>query len=364
MHLKSEDAFNEKLLRTLITHKIIRYFGKNLYIKVCILISLVLFPNDNIKIDKLFSIEKISEEMQISRYSACRYESESENTVMENAAYMLVANNCSFKNDSYDSYKKATENYWSYPIDKIDTFFAAIRIVTGCDTGYGQIVSQPICWFDNACANMIELHGAKVRAFNRNLAEMSWGEHKYTIVSQNEVKKIIEVYSLINTIREKDKKEKEGINKKTRYNSILFAIKRLNRCMLREDEEDTAVDAVIGIEALLSGGCRSGFTYIISNRMAAVVSIVDECPYSPSEIRNAMKDIYRFRSMIVHEEEISKDVREIKIGSVKVQAKDLAIELLRYSLLFMLFNQKYLWADKIDYLLDDYLSKKTDNNKS
>ena len=52
--------------------------------------------------------------------------------------------------------------------------------------------------------------------------------------------------------------------------NVLFALKRLNRCMLRNDIDDMAIDATIGLEALLSGGTKSEITYTISNMIPVV----------------------------------------------------------------------------------------------
>lgn len=351
MHLNSGEGFNDDLIRKLIARKMARYFDEKLHFKIYVPISFIFFSKDNIKIDELFSIEKISEEMQISRYCACRFDSEYENYVLEASAYMLVSDKYFFENKSYDSYEKATENPWSYPIEKIDTFFASIRIVKGCNTGYGQIVSEPISWFESACANMIELHGTTIRAFNGKLAEKHWGEHEYITISETDLEKIIKVYNLIHEIKNNNPKD---------YKKLAIGINRLNRCMLREEEDDTALDAIIGIETLVSGGTQGEITYTMSNRMAVIATLVDECPYSANIARKAMGSIYGYRSAIVHGRDLKDSNTNIKVGdSTKIPAKDLAIEFLRYSLLFMLFNQQYLREPKdIDYLLDELITKK------
>lgn len=355
MHLNSEGGFNEELIKRLIARKMARYFDEELHFKMCIPISFLFFPKDNIKINEFFSIEKISEEMQISRYCACRFDSEYENYVLEASAYMLVSDKYICKNKSYDSYEKALENPWSYPIEEIDTFFAAIRIVKGCNTGYGQIVSEPIHWFDDACANLIELHGTTIRAFNEKLAEKDWSNHEYITIDETDLEKIINVYNLINEIKNKDPKN---------YKKLVIGINRLNRCMLREKEDDTVLDAMIGIETLVSGGTQGEITYTMSNRMAVIATLVEECPYSANIARKAMGNIYGYRSSIVHGREPKDSNTNIKVGdSAKMHAKDLSIEFLRYSLLFMLANQQYLNEPKdIDCLLDELITKKYNTN--
>lgn len=79
--------------------------------------------------------------------------------------------------------------------------------------------------------------------------------------------------------------------------------------MLREAEDDMALDAIIGIETLLSGDTQGEITYTISNRMAVVAAMTEKCPYIPAAARNAMKIIYGLRSDIVHGRSTNKNCK-------------------------------------------------------
>ena len=125
--------------------------------------------------------------------------------------------------------------------------------------------------------------------------------------------------------------------------------------MLRESDDDTALDAIIGIETLLSGDTHGEITYTISNRISVVASKLNNCPYSPQDMRRAMKSIYAFRSDIVHGRDLEKN-SSIKIGGNNVLTKDLAVEFLRYSLLFIIQNQDFLSPNSFEEALDNSLS--------
>ena len=42
----------------------------------------------------------------------------------------------------------------------------------------------------------------------------------------------------------------------SKKSNLIFALNRFNRCMLRNEVDDMATDATIGIEALIAGGTK------------------------------------------------------------------------------------------------------------
>ena len=53
----------------------------------------------------------------------------------------------------------------SYPVEEIDTFFAAIRISSGYCTGYAQMFELPVGWASSYAANMIPIDGPSVESY-------------------------------------------------------------------------------------------------------------------------------------------------------------------------------------------------------
>ena len=126
--------------------------------------------------------------------------------------------------------------------------------------------------------------------------------------------------------------------------------------MLREADDDTALDAIIGIETLLSGDTHGEITYTISNRMAVVAAMTEKCPYTPADARKAMKTIYGFRSDIVHGRTTNKN-RKVSIEEQEIETKSLAVDFLRYSLLFIMRNQEYLDIKNFEITLDESIGE-------
>jgi hypothetical protein len=122
--------------------------------------------------------------------------------------------------------------------------------------------------------------------------------------------------------------------------------------MLRDENDDMAIDATIGLEALLSGGTKGEITYTISNRIPVVFAHEHNDLYTPKVCRAIMKRIYNYRSKIVHGETMKEKDKYYEINDSKVGIEKIAVDFLRYTLLFVLHNPEYLDAKKFDEFID------------
>lgn len=344
-----EGQINVDLVKELIVKQIIRYFSETLDVNICIPICFLDFEADEIEINDMISINRMSKEFQMSRFNATRFESTQESHVVQCAAFMIKMKGYHVENKEKDSLHNAIANYWSYPTEIIDDLFAAIRIAVGFNTGYGQLLIEPIDWGDEWTTDLLPVYGAQIRAFNRNEVETKFFQYNIDKVTNENTELIKELFQII---REKRADKKNGKS----FKKVFIAIQRLNRCMLREAYDDTALDAIIGIETLLSGDTHGEITYTISNRISVVAAKLETCPYTSQDARKAMKTIYGFRSDIVHGRETDKNSK-IVINGKERQTKELAVEFLRYSLLFVMKNQEFLEVRQFESALDEAIEK-------
>jgi asparagine synthetase B (glutamine-hydrolysing) len=144
----------------------------------------------------------------------------------------------------------------------------------------------------------------------------------------------------------KDFYEKLSNNK---HKSIPIALKRLNSCMLRHDEEDTVLDATIALEVLLSDDGKTEMTHKLALRVAALSKLDSNCKEKPKEIFAKIKKVYTYRSGIVHGTKDLSKSKVIKIPeSAELKTVDVAIEMLKMVLRVLLCNDKYLDVKSID----------------
>lgn len=337
----------EETIKPFVAEKLLRFLQKKLRIDILVPICLATFQDESIALSETIEIRRISEEIQKSRQIACSYESNKEDWVAACATHMIVLHNYSFKNTDDFSINSATQDYNAYPLQVIDKIIAAIRVVTGYSIGYEQILSSPIDWIDSFCADLIPLYGAKAHFVNSSETEKYWMHLPVSQINSEQAKTLQNFFGNILKCEEVSKN-----------NGLLFALNRFNRCMLRNEVDDMATDATIGLEALLAGGTHGEITYTISNRIPVVFIHEKNKFYTPENCRSIMKKIYNYRSKIVHGGTMKEKERYCDINGTKLEVQLIAIEFLRYSLLFVAKHQEFLDAKKFDEYIDNNLSAK------
>lgn len=318
-----------------------RYIQEQLDIDIYVPICLVTFDEDFIKLSEDIEITRISEEIQQSRHNTCVYESINENDTAACATHMIVIHNYHLENSGHLSINSVAANYHQYPLHIIDDIMAALRIITGYTIGYCQLLMHPIKWIDGYHADLITLYGAKTHFINSKESEKGW---LWLPVSKVNHEQIIELQKLYKTINEYE----TG----TKAKNLLFALKRFNRCLLRNEDDDMAIDATIGLEALLSGGTKGEITYTISNRIPIVFLYEKNDKYLPTNCRGIMRKIYNYRSKIVHGGAIKEKDKYYEINDEKIEIERITVDFLRYTLLFILHNEEFLDSSKFDDYLD------------
>ena len=347
--IKAEKCVPENLsdlIRPFVLKKIWRFIGDVLEIDICVPICLITFSEEVISLSENIEIVRIPDEIQQSRQQACAYESDNEDWVASCATHMLVLHGYQFNNSEYFSIVEATRNYNNYPLEEIDTVMALIRIATGYTTGYEQILSFPVGWTDSVCEDLIPIYGAKGHFVNPNELTKSWVQLKIETVTKAQTDIIKYLYQ--NYVSLKSNKNSTKLS---------FSIKRLNRCMLRNERDDMAIDATIGLEALLSGGTKGEITYTISNRIPVVFALEKSDTYSASTCRSIMKTIYNYRSRVVHGDELREKDKYYKINNINVEIEKIAVDFLRHTLLFVLKNPLYLETAKFDEYIDKLVTE-------
>ena len=334
----------EKIL-PYVKEKLIRYIGDSLKIDIYVPICLATFQDETIKLSDNIEIIRIPEAIQKSRKQACTYESYNEDSVAACATHMIVFHGYCFKNEEYFSINGATRNYNAYPINDINIIMAIIRIVTGYSIGYEQILSRPIDWIDDFCADLVPLYGAKTHFVNAKEYEKVWLHLPIGYINSEQAQVIQKLYTTITSLDE------NKTNKK-----LFFALKRLNRCMLRDENDDMAIDATIGLESLLSGGTKGEITYTISNRIPVVFKHEPSDTYKPNECRAIMKKIYNYRSVMVHGGILKPADKFYTINGENIEIDRIAVDFLRHALLFVINNPEYLDAKKFDEYIDSVMT--------
>lgn len=329
--------YNDQTFKDIYTSIMNLYFLKRLDFDICVPVLFVEFESDYINVDDNIYITKMTDDFIRSKHFIGGYDAYFEKLVLNCATHMIVIKGYSLQNCDFIS-SDILRNQRAYPINIIDLIFASIRIVAEIPTGYAQIVARPTNnWIPRQCkGDLIGLTGAKAREYPDFFLEHFWLEPHNSLSSEQETKIVSLASSLL----------------KSNQNAYSLACSRLNSSMLRNCEEDAVLDAIIGLELLMSDNDKGELTYKIASRMATLSTLLADCPYTPIDVQQSVTKLYRYRSDIIHSRTPKPSTKLIKVSLQReVEAVSLAIKFLSMAIEILAVNPKYLSPKRIDELM-------------
>ena len=300
------------------------------------------FDVQQLQLSESISVEKLTDEFHLARGWRGPW-SDADNSLVESAAtHGLFIRNLTIENEHWLRMGEIEMNPDSYPVEKIDTFFAALRIATGYPTGYAQTLSLPVDWASSYAANITPIDGPDVEKYPPFFKRGYWQELVPAVTSR-QMDEVKEIFNGLWQIFQTDDAQR-----------VRLAMHRLNLSATRTTDEDGIIDSIIAMEALLSDGAQE-MTHKVAMRLAALYKILDGSRAVTAFAE--MKRIYNFRSKVVHgSADLDKD-REINRGDEKIAAIDAALEHLRNTFAVLIRNPELLDPKKIDkFLLTDKIA--------
>jgi hypothetical protein len=220
-----------------------------------------------------------------------------------------------------------------YPLEEIERFFQALRIVTGLETGFAQISIRPNAWAHRWEGTLpATLSGALGRRYPAWFDDWGWLRNPPAPISNDQVDAVGRAYTAL---------EHAG-------RQVGVAARRLSAATLREVEEDAIIDLCIGLEAALGDESHAEITHKLALRTAAVVA--RSAGANPQLVFRQVKDIYRFRSAVVHGKPTQK-VRRVSVADGSVLATAAATQLLRQVLAALLKHAEWRDPNRVDDLV-------------
>ena len=194
------------------------------------------------------------------------------------------------------------------PLDVVEDVCAALRILSNAQIGYSQVLIRPVGWADHWKHDLPALEEiGRVRRYSSALDHLGWLSKRVSIPAK-ELDDLSGVFARLRSAPPR----------------VKLAAKRLSGSAMEPDEPDSAVDACIGIEALV-GEEHDELVHRMALRAATALA-----PNSNAQvIYNAVKSAYDYRSAIVHGTEPSKKKQVVPLpGGGTVSARTLARVLL------------------------------------
>ena len=333
IHVKNTFTFSEPDFDEIYTLWENLYFSDKLYVDIMVPILFVRFDFEDISLNDYISIIKLRDDYHLARVNLKAYDSDMHDLICQNATHAFMSRGWYLLNEEAQLTQKNISAS-SFPLDHIDTFFASLRIITGINTGYAQLIFDPKNWISRFKAALPSLEGTTIRKYPFLFENFYWLKDEFPLISSEIAKTILNLYDRLNTDKHK---------------SLKLALRRLNNCYLRENEEDTILDATIALEALLCPEHTQEITHKLALRLAALSKINSLWNEKPIQIFETVKRIYKYRSKVVHGSTESTKSRLIKIDDKKnIEVVSKASEYLRYTIQTLAENSKYLAPETID----------------
>lgn len=352
LHLYGVEATIDVKRRDSVIHPLLMgTVVRRLDLRLVVPITMTRFDVDHFALTEDDYIARLPKKIQLARARLGTRGTGVEQTVVGAATHAFVSSRWEVKADKVDEVRRSLDQFPASAIDAIDSFFGAMRVVTGVDTGYAQLLWIPRKWALDYYCDLPPLYGTATRQYPGSFDNYGWLQSRETI-SLEQLKEVRRVYLAVMA----DKSE-----------AMRLALKRLNGCLTRTDAADAILDGTIGLELLLGDDENQSLSYKLRLRAAALAVLHPDPAISAKEVAAKVKRLYEARSSIVHGRRRKRSKRASETADTShIEDRQIAADLLRFVLDVLLTYPEYLDPSRIDEGLllrgdaDDRLDRRGD----
>jgi hypothetical protein len=276
-------------------------------------------------------IERLPPGEQLARSPKTIWDAAAHSCVVEAATHAVVITGASFPGG--DRMRLDYTAFDFYPARAIDSVFDALRLATRVPVGYAQIYLRPVDWAWHYTADLPPLvSGAFVRRYPPAFDRYGW-LRKPARITADEITRAAVILGAFDEAP----------------SNLLLAARRFGIAALRSTEEDAVLDLCIALESALSDKQKTEMTHKLALRSAAVLSRGDD-PTSPSQAFHQVKQLYGWRSAIVHGEDPAKAKHRLEQASASARsALEVATSLARGVVRGVVENPELRDTNRIDH---------------
>jgi hypothetical protein len=255
-----------------------------LAIAVIVPIALTRFDFERVRLANDAILIRMSEGFQRARWEGKARGANGHDAVLAAATHALVLTDWSIPNGA----KLNLGEYLSRPAPQIteviDSFFAALRLELGIETGYAQEIRLSRGWRTQYRLGDPEVYAVGARRYPTRFDDFGWTSENLPTVNRAGVEAAAKTWRALRSVED---------------SGLKLALRRLNTAMTRDDPVDTVLDATIALEVLLGDGDGQSIAWKLRMRAAAIIGI-DADNTKIEEVRKAIGKTYDARSAIVH----------------------------------------------------------------
>jgi hypothetical protein len=327
LHLYGLNAPIETERRDAIIRRLV--FGtiwRPLDLRLVVPITMTHFAVDHFPLTETTYIARMPQKLQLARARMSTLGSGAVRMVVGAATHAFVSKDWSLDVDKIDEVQRSLNQSSSNVLDAIDSFFGALRIVTGINTGYAQLLWVPKRWSLEYFCDLTPVYGTTLRRYPGEYDNYGWAASG-AMVSAEQLTEVRRVYRAVVS---------------SQSEAIRLALSRLNGCLTRSDAVDAILDGTIGLELLLGDDQNQSLSYKLRLRAAALALLRADPAYPAAEVASKVKRLYEARSAIVHGRRKKRSKRAAEPADTSnVNERLLASDLLRFVLNVLLTNPEY-----------------------
>jgi hypothetical protein len=241
-------------------------------LRLVVPITMTHFEVDHFSLTETTYIARIPKRLQLARARMRTWGSGAVQMVVGAATHAFVSKGWSLEVDKIDEVRKSLNQSSANVLDAIDSFFGALRVVTGINTGYAQLLSIPRGWALDYFCDLTPVYGTTLRRYPAGYDNYTWTGSGASVSAErlNEVRR---VYRAVVS---------------SQSEAIRLALNRLNGCLTRTDAVDAILDGTIGLELLLGDDQTQSLSYKLRLR-AAALALLHADPAYPVRLRSPPK---------------------------------------------------------------------------
>ncbi|WP_342237184.1 hypothetical protein [Inquilinus sp. OTU3971] len=311
--------------------------SKDLLFRIIIPFAISRFDFERVRINKRMFITRMSRNLQKARYGCVDHGSGAHQSVVQSSTHALVIKFYHWTgNSNILSAEQSLATRFSYPIAEFDRIFSILRMCSEETLGYAQIFCVPHGWCLDFDADLIECYGFSIRRYPSQHDNFGWMHSHEGLLPEA----FQEAGDLIETLNRLDD------------NRFEVALRRYSTSLLRDNRDDSIIDAAIGLEALMSENSQE-IAHKLALRIAALSGLDSSEKRTKAEVFRAVKELYNRRSKIVHGGLSQRRPTPTNVlGEMASEMPDVAAtEMLRQLLLILLRNPEYRKPEDVDRLL-------------
>jgi hypothetical protein len=327
LHLHGLDARVDAKRRDAVIRPLV--FGtiwRRLNLTLIVPITMTHFELDHFPLTETSYIARIPKRLQLGRARMSTLGSGAVQMVVGAATHAFVSKDWNLEVDSIDEVRRSLNRSTGNILDATDSFFSALRVVTGINTGYAQMLWVPRRWALDYFCDLTPVYGTALRRYPSEFDNYGWvgAGATVTIDHLNELRRIYR--AVVSSQSE----------------AMRLALSRLNGCLTRTDAADAILDGTIGLEILLGDDENQSLSYKLRLRAAALAILKADPAYPAVEVASKIKRLYGARSAIVHgrRKKRSKTASE-PTDTSNAKERLVASDLLRFVINVLLTNPEY-----------------------